>query len=159
MARVLQVKRGLKANIPTLAQAEFGFTTDADAEELYIGTGNKNIKIARADDVSLEKIGAAGAEHTHEGKTIKPAYIEFGTGASTGHGGVLDFHFNGSTEDFTSRIMESASGKLNLLATNGVVASSPAVGTSAVRNIYAGTSDMTAGTSTLNTGDIYFVYE
>ena len=28
-----------------------------------------------------------------------------------------------------------------------------------VRNIYAGTTDLTAGTSTLATGDIYFVYE
>lgn len=159
MARVLQIKRGLKANIPTLAQGEFGFTTDSDAEELYIGNGTTNIKMARADDVTLTKIGAAGAAHTHEGQSIKPAYIEFGTASSTGHGGVLDFHFNGSTADFTSRIIEASSGKLSLLATNGVVASSPAVGTAAVRNIYAGTGDMTAGTSTLNTGDIYFVYE
>ena len=28
-----------------------------------------------------------------------------------------------------------------------------------VRNIYAGTTDLTAGTSVLATGDIYFVYE
>ena len=45
MARVLQIKRGLKSKIPTLAQAEFGFTTDANAEELYIGNGAKNIQI------------------------------------------------------------------------------------------------------------------
>lgn len=33
------------------------------------------------------------------------------------------------------------------------------LGTAQVRNIYAGTSDMTAGTSTLATGTIYIVYE
>ena len=37
--------------------------------------------------------------------------------------------------------------------------SSPAVGTAQARNIYAGTSDMTAGSSTLATGTIYLVYE
>lgn len=31
--------------------------------------------------------------------------------------------------------------------------------TAQVRNIYAGTTDLTAGTSVLATGDIYFVYE
>ena len=43
-----------------------------------------------------------------------------------------------------------------------VVANATAVattGTKQVRNIYAGTSDMTAGTTTLATGDIYLVYE
>ena len=33
------------------------------------------------------------------------------------------------------------------------------VGTAQVRNIYAGTSDMAAGSTALTTGDIYFVYE
>ena len=34
-----------------------------------------------------------------------------------------------------------------------------ALGTAQVRNIYAGTSDLTAGTSALATGDLYLVYE
>lgn len=33
------------------------------------------------------------------------------------------------------------------------------IGTAQVRDIYAGTSDMTAGTSSLATGALYFVYE
>lgn len=40
-----------------------------------------------------------------------------------------------------------------------LTAANPAVGTQAVRNIYAGTADMTAGSSTLATGVIYCVYE
>lgn len=35
----------------------------------------------------------------------------------------------------------------------------PSVSTKGVRQIYAGTSDMTAGSSTLTTGCVYFVYE
>lgn len=35
----------------------------------------------------------------------------------------------------------------------------PAVGTKGVRQIYAGTSDMTAGSTSLTTGVVYFVYE
>ena len=32
----------------------------------------------------------------------------------------LDFHYNNSTEDYTSRIIESASGKIDILANNGL---------------------------------------
>lgn len=39
--------------------------------------------------------------------------IEF-TEPTTGTGGYLDFHYNGDTSDFTSRIIEDASGRLNL---------------------------------------------
>ena len=43
--------------------------------------------------------------------------IEFASvSSSAGHGGFIDFHYNGSTADYTSRIIESASGKLHLVA-------------------------------------------
>ena len=45
MARKFQIKRGLKANLPTLAQGEFAMTTDSGAEVLWLGTGSKNRKI------------------------------------------------------------------------------------------------------------------
>ena len=35
-------------------------------------------------------------------------------GSLGGYGGFIDFHFNGSSSDYTSRIIEDASGKLNL---------------------------------------------
>ena len=50
------------------------------------------------------------------GKSISSGTgVELGRSAS-GHGGYLDFHFNGSTGDFTSRIIESANGVLELNA-------------------------------------------
>lgn len=36
----LQIRRGLKANIPTLAEGEFGFCTDT--KDIYIGDGSTN---------------------------------------------------------------------------------------------------------------------
>jgi hypothetical protein len=104
---------------------------------------------------SPEDINAAGANHSHAGQAIKPAYIEFGTDANTGHGGVLDFHFNGSTEDFTSRITESEKGKLNLLAENGVVAAWCPAGVSAVRN----SKLVSKESNPTNNGEICWTYE
>ncbi len=43
--------------------------------------------------------------------------------------------------------------------TGDLIAKNPVIGVSAVRNIYAGTADMTAGSSALPTGDIYLVFE
>lgn len=42
------------------------------------------------------------------------ARIEFTGTSSSGNGGYLDFHFNGSTADYTSRIVETASGLLRI---------------------------------------------
>ena len=50
MARRLQLKRGLKANLPTLEAGEPGFTTDEG--KLYIGTGSANVELARAGDLT-----------------------------------------------------------------------------------------------------------
>ena len=41
-------------------------------------------------------------------------------GSLSGYGGFIDFHYNGSSADFTSRIIEDASGRLYLNASNGV---------------------------------------
>ena len=42
--------------------------------------------------------------------------MELNPGANTNHGGFIDFHYNNSTEDYTSRIIESSSGILDLNA-------------------------------------------
>ena len=51
MARKFQIKRGLKAGMPTLAQGEFAMTTDAGSEGVFIGTGTENIELARKSDL------------------------------------------------------------------------------------------------------------
>ena len=42
------------------------------------------------------------------------------SGILTAYGGYIDFHYNGSTADYTSRITEYSSGQLTLNATNGI---------------------------------------
>lgn len=46
-----------------------------------------------------------------------PAYIEFSPSSTGNYGGYLDFHYNNSSADYTSRIIEDASGQLTI---NGV---------------------------------------
>jgi hypothetical protein len=41
-------------------------------------------------------------------------------GSLSGYGGFIDFHFNGSSSDYTSRIIEDASGEINIMATTKV---------------------------------------
>lgn len=54
--------------------------------------------------------------HNHQGEALWPQTIELGYGSSS-HGGYIDFHFKGSTADYTSRIIEDASGRINLSGT------------------------------------------
>ena len=48
-----------------------------------------------------------------------PGSIEMSPGASSNHGGFIDFHYNGSTSDHTSRIIESASSVLDINNVSG----------------------------------------
>jgi ribosomal protein S8 len=43
---LIQIKRGLKVNLPILLPGELALCTDIDAEELYVGTLNGNILLA-----------------------------------------------------------------------------------------------------------------
>ena len=52
---------------------------------------------------------------TVKGGISNASFVEFSEiGANAGHGGYIDFHFNGSSSDYTSRIIESASGTLSI---------------------------------------------
>ena len=101
--------------------------------------------------------GKASGNHIHEGGNLHPYYIEFNPPSSAGNGGYIDFHYNGSSNDYTSRIIESASGTLDLSA--NIHVKNPAVNHSYARNIHAGTYDLTAGSTALTTGTIYLMYE
>lgn len=57
-------------------------------------------------------IGAATVDHNHHGRVIEPTSVELFPGASAGHGGYIDFHFNSDAADYTSRIYEPVKGVL-----------------------------------------------
>lgn len=57
----------------------------------------------------------ANTVHNHLGQQVTPVAIELTPNSSSaGHGGYIDFHYNGSSVDYTSRIIESSSGILAL---------------------------------------------
>ena len=81
-----------------------------------------------------------------------------GTGATTAAAaltalGAAAASHNHSAANITSGTLAVARGGTNQTTLT------PAVGTAGLRTIYAGTSDMTAGSSSLTTGAVYFVYE
>ena len=91
----------------------------------------------------------------------RPAAIELGaaTPVNWGHGGFIDFHFNGEQADFTSRIAEYAKGRLYIHGSLHLITNEPDVGIGAVRQIYAGYGAMTPGVSALASGMIYLQIE
>lgn len=90
------------------------------------GDSNGQIKVtpsgSSAQNISVKGLGSAAytessayatSGHTHSGyMSSKPANIEF-AGASS-NGGFIDFHYGKSTVDYTSRIIENASGSISV---------------------------------------------
>lgn len=74
--------------------------------DLISHIGDKN----NPHGVTAAQAGAATADHDHSGQSISPAAIELFPGASAGNGGYIDFHYNNSSADYTSRLIEVPSG-------------------------------------------------
>lgn len=88
MARKFQIRRGPLARIPTLAQAEFGMTTDSNAEKLFLGNGASNLEIPFLRDLTPAKLGAIASKLP----TADDANVPLTTG-----GDKVLFHIYGST--------------------------------------------------------------
>lgn len=70
---------------------------------------NLAVHAARTDNphgVTPAQIGAM---------SVRPSVVEFQTGAASGFGGALDFHFDGAGGDFSSRIIELTSGIIDII--------------------------------------------
>lgn len=63
-------------------------------------------------DYAVKDSDAARLDHNHAGKGITPTSIELFPGASAGHGGYIDFHYNNDSADYTSRLLEIPKGIL-----------------------------------------------
>lgn len=80
---------------------------------LRIRRDTGNVLIGTTTD-SGNKLHVEGSIYTPSG--INSQYIELNTkGELPGHGGFIDFHFNGSSDDYTSRIIEKVSGKISIV--------------------------------------------
>ena len=121
---------------------EMGFdASDANAVSTFVNNLSSSIKKPSNSAVrytaqslnstqkaqAISNIGAATVDHNHSGRVIQPTSIELFPGASAGHGGYIDFHFNSDAADYTSRIYEPVKGVLKynnhgILTTTNVVA-------------------------------------
>lgn len=97
-----------------------------NADNFFMRAGNRDWKeIYHAGNCNLPTIPWACSNLTANGHVIAKNVLfgqslEFSNiSSSAGHGGYIDFHYNGNTADYTSRIIEDASGQLTLSA--GVV--------------------------------------
>lgn len=98
--------------------------------------------------------------HDHKEQTLKPSCLEMTPPSGFGHGGYVDFHYDGETEaDFTSRIAELQAGILTVTRQTELnnVANCEA---NQLRNIVLTTTDPGANqTTSYANGSIIFVYE
>ena len=73
---------------------------------------NHDSRYYTESEMDTKLAGKSGTNHDHVGMVINPASIELNPGTSAGHGGYIDFHFNGDSADYTSRIYEPVKGTL-----------------------------------------------
>lgn len=140
--------------------------------------GNTNLRMISQDGSTAGSLTWNGSQIVSSANFIAPAFIENGTAlsskyaaASHSHSGYAasnHTHSNYAASNHTHSGYAASShnhGAGNITAgtfAGQVVANASAtatIGTAQVRNIYAGTSDMIAGSSSLATGVLYFVYE
>lgn len=108
----------------------------AASGDVNIGSG-KHYKINGAN-LSATDIGAL---------PTRPTSIEFQpSSSSAGNGGFIDFHYNQSSADYTSRIIEAASGALTVSGSLTVGGHSSAIGT--VKQAYATAKTVNNNTNT-----------
>lgn len=81
MAQTIQIKRGLKTNLPTLASGEMGLCTDT--KEVYVGDGVGNILVGRAMMGTYAARPNAGSSgriyYVNSGTNLGYAYLDDGT--------------------------------------------------------------------------------
>ena len=131
------------------------------------GITNENVALGTSNELVCAKgISVSTNGYFNCGVTVVNG-LSVGDTITTNGGGIeiigatpyIDFHYGNSSADYTSRIIETASGLLSLTGKMKGGTAYTDYTTQRFRNIAGGTKDLTAGTSTLNSGDIYIVYE
>ena len=162
---LLRILNNIKAAYQKAVQAENGIGTAQSSLDAHINN-KENPHGATAVQVGADPAGSAAAVQAnltaHEGDAVKHVTAEERT-AWNGKAAAADLTAHINNKSNPHGVTAGQTGALPLSGgtmTGSLKAmSSPAVGTAQVRNIYAGTSDMTAGSSSLATGTIYLVYE
>lgn len=95
-----------------------GITGISDSAATNTSSIAASSKLTNSLNTSLTTLKKSYEAHSHANATIQPQSIEFRTSATANNGGFIDFHYNNSSSDYTSRIIETASGTLNLTASS-----------------------------------------
>lgn len=112
--------------------------------------GNSNLSTVPWNCSSLVANGSVEAKAKLYGQCIEFSNIA----SSSGHGGFIDFHFNGNTEDYTSRIIEDANRQLTLCAKTIRIGKSNSANLLFLRPSYNYIwADVAGGTLVLGTAD------
>ena len=106
----LQGPRGYPANVNGVTPDNNGNITLLASNVGAVGYDAPQSLTAAQQAQALSNIGGAESSHTHSGQAISPAAIELFPGASAGNGGYIDFHYNGDSADYTSRLIEIPKG-------------------------------------------------
>lgn len=116
------------------------------------GTGATSKEGARANlGITPENIGAL---------PLNPPSIELMPTVGAGFGGYIDFHYGGSTSDFTTRIWEYPTpGSLQICGVVHGDRHHPDPAAICFRQIMAGTGELIPGVTALSSGMIYLQYE
>lgn len=99
MAQIIQIKRGLRANLPTLLAGELAICTDS--KEVYAGDGSANILVGRAMSGLLSSRPAYGVQgrffYVTSGESVGSLYLDTGTAWAKVNVTDLDEVSDGST--------------------------------------------------------------
>ena len=120
LEKVSGIAAGAEVNQKAFSNVKIGSTTiaaDSKTDTLELAAGSN---ITLTPDVTNDKITIAS--------TNTPTFTNLTTTNLTTKGEVeiygatphIDFHHNNSTDDYTSRIIENASGQIDILAKNGL---------------------------------------
>lgn len=118
----------LASSAVTNAKISAGAVTSAKIASKTITAGNIADNTITAGQIAANAITSSELANntvtpvkTNFNTNVSMMSIEFSkTTSSSGHGGYIDFHNNGSTADYTSRIIEIQEGKLDITAKNGL---------------------------------------
>lgn len=154
MAVKIQIKRGTKAGLPALSPGEYGLATDTG--ELFIGGANGNIQVATlGSDGKIPGGNLDLSGYVPTTRKINNKALSADVTLAAGDVGAVP----------TSRTVNGKALSSNIILTASDVGARPSSWTPSAADVGAapaytyGTTDLTAGTSELATGTLYFFYE
>ncbi len=146
MAKMFRPRRGTTTANASLVGGVGELTVDITKGTVRVHDGSTagGTELARTKDLPTVPTKLSQLTNDKGFITSSPPNLELNPGTSVNHGGYIDFHFAGSTADYTARIIESASGLLAITAANGVTINGTKVALTTDLSAYATTASLSS---------------